>query len=205
MNVYELKEKHPSRFDTEYQKWTEYAADYDWWEGTYDWYTEQMAEYGVRVDDIEFRGFYSQGDYANWKGQIDDVKLFLEKTGGNLTQMPLYALACEPMALWIGINNGWNYYKYTPSIDLGDLEYSRYVDSGEMTQGLWAGQPMEEVAAMVDNDAVEEIISKWVKDQWSNLFKMLQEEYEGVISEEAFIESCECNEVEFDDDDDETD
>ena len=200
MNIHELKEKHPRRFDTEYQKWTEYAADYDWWESTYDWYTEQMAEYGVRVDDIEFSGFYSQGDYANWIGQIDDVKLFLEKTGGNLTQMPLYALACEPMALWIGISNGWNYYKYTPSIDLGDLEYPRYVDSGEMTQGLWAGQPMEEVAAMVDNDAVEELISKWVKDQWSNLFKMLQEEYEGVISEEAFIESCECNEVEFDDD-----
>ena len=200
MNIHELKEKHPSRFDTEYQKWTEYAADYDWWEGTYDWYTEQMAEYGVRVDDIEFSGFYSQGDYANWKGQIDDVKLFLEKTEMNLTQLPFYALACEPSGFTVAIDNRHTYYKYTPGVELLDLGYMLNTDDMQMTQGLWAGELVETVGALIDVSELETLIGKWVEAQWSDLFKMLQEEYEGLMSEEAFIESCECNEVEFDDD-----
>jgi hypothetical protein len=45
-------------------------------------------------------------------------------------------------------------------------------------------------------------IKEWVKDQWAELYKTLRDEYEGMTSEEAFIEHCEANDEEFDDETD---
>jgi hypothetical protein len=111
MNIKELQEKYPHRFQAEYEKWYEYACDYEWWEYTYDWYKEQMLAHGVRVDDIEFSGFGSQGDYANWCGIINNPKLFLETTFLQERHLAFHALTSETSDYPISIGNSSIYYR----------------------------------------------------------------------------------------------
>lgn len=46
----------------------DYNIAHDWWEDTYDFFIEAASEFGLCVtrDDIEFSGFWSQGDGANF-------------------------------------------------------------------------------------------------------------------------------------------
>ena len=70
MNIHELRTRDPKRFEKEYQAWTNYAVGYDWWKTLYADFTNDCAALGVRVDDIQFSGFYSQGDGAVFSGRV---------------------------------------------------------------------------------------------------------------------------------------
>jgi hypothetical protein len=51
----------------------------DWWDYTYDDFKSRMIDVGIRVDEIYFSGFCSQGAGACFKGEIENTPLFLEK------------------------------------------------------------------------------------------------------------------------------
>jgi hypothetical protein len=57
-------------------------VDYNWWEDSINLFCEDMWElYGVDVEskDVQFTGFYSQGDGASFTGEVEDEKKFIEK------------------------------------------------------------------------------------------------------------------------------
>jgi len=75
----ELKELDPKRFDAEYHKWLEHAADYEWWDYIYDDFKEDMlAKVGMQVEDINFDVSYSQGDYAAFAGRMP-LNMWMER------------------------------------------------------------------------------------------------------------------------------
>jgi len=43
----------------------------------------------------------------------------------------------------------------------------------------------------------ENELQSYVDEVCNNLYRMLRDEYEHLTSEEAFIDSCECNEITF--------
>ena len=64
MNIHELKETDPKRFERKYWSWVGRECDYKWWDSVEENFKERMKEFGLDVYKIAFSLSYSQGDYA---------------------------------------------------------------------------------------------------------------------------------------------
>ena len=196
MDAKELKERDPKRFNKEYWKWAEYAADHDWWDFIYDNFKADCALKGVRVDDIVFSGFWSQGDGAAFAGKVY-VYEWMEIMKLD-EQYPIAYLACKSDGGYVSLLTGRGNNMRTTLDE--NLHYSE-------PEGLFADLDGEEWQELVreqfDAMSVETEILTYCEDLAKDLYKSLRDEYDSLTSEEAFIESCECNEITFEEIEDE--
>jgi hypothetical protein len=67
--------------------------------------------------------------------------------------------------------------------------------------GVFSGLDQETWGALVTEQenalGLEDALDTWCTDRGSELYSTLEDAYEYAISEEQFIESCDCNEVTF--------
>jgi hypothetical protein len=196
MNVTELKTSDPKRFEMEYYKWQEYAADYDWWETLYADFKADCSALGVRVDDIVFSGFYSQGDGAAFSGRVY-VYEWMEEQGDHITHPAAY-LACKDDGSYVSLNTHRNSNNMRTDFE-GPLYYPE-------PSGIFAGLDEEAWEALVqeqlDDLDIETEVLTFCEGLANELYKNLREEYEALTSEEAFIDACEFNEVTFEENED---
>jgi hypothetical protein len=180
----------------EYLKWTEYAVDYDWWDYMEERLKENTAIDGVRVERIEFRLSYSQGDYATFTGSIDVAMWMEANTYGGQTyaeRFPALYLAAQDygddakVTTWRECNARINYD--------GQLVGNTYPSGifSALEQDAWD----ELVEEQYDSAGLEQALQDYVDDISQELYTDLRDEYEHLTSEESFIESCECNDVTF--------
>jgi len=196
MNVIELKTSDPKRFEKEYDKWREYAADYDWWETLYEDFKADCLALGVRVDSIGFSGFYSQGDGAAFTGQMY-VYEWMEGKGYHITHPAAY-LACKDDGSYVRIET------YHRSNNM-HTSLNEYADQ-TAPSGIFAGLEQEAWEELVDEQIAEldfegEVLT-FCEGLAAQLYKDLEVEYEALTSEEAFIDACEFNEVTFEENED---
>ena len=191
MNILELKASDPKRFAKEYDDWRENACHDDWWEFVQEDLKADCAEYGITVEDIQFSLGYSQSDYAAFNGRIDVVEWM--QAEGDDVKYP---------ALYVAMND----YREYASISTNHRGHSRV----NMEYGVVGNTYPSGVFKYLDHEAWDELIAeqcdtanledamqKWVHDRCRKLYCELRDEYEHLTSEESFIESCECNEVTF--------
>jgi len=152
MNIQELKAVAPERFDEEYQHYCTYACDHDWFEWINEDYKAQLlAEFGVHIIDIEFNGFYCQGDYAKWSARIPNPKQFMRATGLMEKHLAFTALVDDTDDYGITVGHAYN---YSPSIMIDDFGTGYYSD--QLLSGtLFAGMSFTEVEHMVAYDDLE--------------------------------------------------
>ena len=188
----ELRSQHPKRFAKEYQKWQEYAADYDWADYIQEDFESQMQVQGIKVDRFYWDISYSQSDGASFDGHVM-VYQWMEANPQYIEQYPALYLACKSDGSYLTFRtNNHGHYMHT-----------------NVTEYLWETLP-EGVFAMLDEDAWVELVT----EQWdsagleeemkstcerfmSDMYDRLRDEYENITSEDAFVESCECNGVTF--------
>ena len=192
----ELKDEDPKRFEREYYKWLEYAHDYDWWDWLEEAFTADMKEVGVRVERIFFSLSYSQGDRAGFSGRVDVASWM---ANNKYSKDETYAEAFP--ALYIAVVQDGSYavvseshrsrccVDYCSSVEYTDPEGVFQFLDDEAWHDLLTDQ---ELAADLEANIVE-----WVNNKSHDLYRQLRNEYESISSEAAFIESCDCNEVEF--------
>ena len=196
----ELQALDPKRFEKEYWDWTRYAFEHEWWDGVEYDFTDRMAAVGVRVERINFSLSYSQGDCASFEGRVD-VSMWMHHNKYSKDQTYAEALP----ALYIAVVQDGSYALVSGSPRCSprcraDVDYHSNIKYTQpdgifthLEEGAW-----DELVSDQDNDAdLEGNIKEWVYAQCDNLYRDLQREYEDISSEEAFIESCECNEVVF--------
>jgi len=201
VNVAELEAKYPERFQREYWKWCEYAADYEWWDCTYDYFKEDAKAYGFEVEDIIFSGFGSQGNGAAWNGEVDVVKFLKAK---NLDTEPMWFALMELARLgWIddkaSVAHSWRYSYTTQVHDFS--AHSSLDDEFPMATGVFAGTSpkalMESFGGAKIVDDLVDLIDAAVEDFAKDIYRALVKEFEHITSEESFRESCECDDVTF--------
>ena len=190
----ELQELDPRRFDKEYYAWCEYAATYDWWDYIEQNFTDEMAAKGVRVDKILFSVGYSQSDYAGFEGRVDAYKWMCNNKHGQDTYAELYpalAIAVEQDGSHLDVDMSRGHMRFD------FIEYVYNTDPEGVFQHLdpeaWGWLATEQL----DDADLEANITAWVEERCHELYRELQDGYEVITSEEAFIESCECNETTF--------
>jgi hypothetical protein len=190
MNVIELKTSDPKRFEQEYHEWCQYTPHYDWWEYLYEQFKADCAALGVQVNDIQFSGFHSQGDGAAFEGRVFTYE-WMERKGFDVTHPAAY-LACKEDGSYVGIHMR----------NRGNGIYTNFHGPLQSEpSGIFIGLDDEAWNELVDEQLcdlnVEDEILGFCEALVDKLYRDLQEEYEILTSEESFIDSCQLNEVTF--------
>jgi len=191
----ELQALDPKRFDKEYYKWMEYAVDYDWWDYIEQDFTDAMAAKGVRVDKIYFSVGHSQSDYAGFEGRVDAYKWICNNKDGQDTyeeRYPALALAVKQDGSHLDVNmshRGYPRFEFT--------EYTYNTDPDGIFEYLDREAWDDLVESQLDDADLEANITAWVEARCHELRRELQDGYDEATSVEAFLESCELNEIVF--------
>lgn len=94
INLYQFDELGEKAQEKVLEKFRYINVEDDWYQPIYDQFREEVQEgYGISVDEMNFSGFYSQGDGASFEGGIYDFKKFAEKTG--LKKLARFSKAIE--------------------------------------------------------------------------------------------------------------
>ena len=197
LTAQELQSQDPERFQKEYSKWTEYAADYDWWDYMEDRLKEQLSPKGMRVEKIEFCLSYSQGDYATFEGRVD-IAMWMEATmDGEQTyaeKYPALYLSVQEYGDFATINT-WG------RRGSGRVNFDANYSGNTYPSGIFSALEQEAwdelVEEQYDHAGMEQALQDDVDNISHQLYRDLRDEYEHLTSEESFIESCECNDVTF--------
>lgn len=192
----ELKELDPKRFEHEYNKWLQYAHDYEWWDCIEQMFTDRMAAHGARVDKIYFSLSHSQGDYAGFEGRLD-----VSKWMHHFKHDAERTLAEAFPALYVAVVQDGAYVIITSNHRRrADLEYRCHIEYTE-PEGVFQHLDEEAWRDLVDEQEsdsdLEANVQAWVDARCDELYHELRKDYEYISSHESFIESCECNDVTF--------
>lgn len=193
----QLKELDPKRFTKEYYDWMSGQLDYDWSEFLTDDFKQHMKEYAVNVEHVYFddvgSGYPVQVSIVGWV----DLWQFMDKVpqdGELLSALyPALYLAVKQDESWVKIDA--NTRRRTHSLTVNSST------SYTIPHGLFAGLDEDTWQELVDTQWAqldpERTVQEFLNDECYELGKSLQKEYDYLVSEESFIESCECNEVTF--------
>lgn len=148
-------------------------VEHDWYEPVYEGFEELAAEYGIKVDDMSFSGFYSQGDGASFTGEIVDFKKFAEKTG--LKRLVPFSKAIE----------------YNLEMKITRVTY-QYYHSNTVEADIRDGGYYPHLSNLIDF-CLEEIKNKLC----DKLYKDLENSYEELTSDEIVADTIRANNYEF--------
>lgn len=161
-----------------------FPIDYDWWDFTYDYIVEQATLLGITIatktvrlmsgakrEDpaIYFSGFYSQGDGSCFNGTYHYAKGAPKAVTPTLTQVAKDLQAIQKK----------NFYGLEATIKAKD----NYISIQPFKRDDYA-----------DCDELEEALNDF--NAW--IYKTLRDEYEYLSSFEQFLETCEANDYDFD-------
>jgi len=170
----ELKELDPRRFEQEYYDWANNCALWDeWTESIEEMFKQDVAPFGANVQSIEY-----------------DI-------GGGC-----------PQAIFIGgiaLDQFMEECK-VEGVPLSELYPALYLDIREQVSitnpvGIFSGLDPDAWEELVNDQwnacDLESHVRSFIDDKCGDLARNLQAEYEHLTSEEAFLESCEANEITF--------
>jgi hypothetical protein len=177
-------------------KYRDININNDWWEPVYDFFTEDMANLGIRVDEMYFRGFWSQGDGACFEGSVSDWPVFLAKHG---TDNPVLADHAKKHFSFGCTHRHFYYHENSVSYDCdlpipdssSDIhfaeDYSPYpVD--DLRTSAWLS-----VLNQYDSTKLEDEFQDIFRSHMQDLYSRLEDEYEHLTSDEAVWEAVVAN------------
>ena len=176
----------------------------DWWDTTYEQFRYAMDKIGIYVNQINFSGFWNQGDGASFTGHIDNWSAFLD---AHLPSMPpahrAFILCGDPhllsgdpqFAMTRHSNYNSNRYKHEFTVagvfhyDVGNYgdpdtwhELSPYDDP--LRTAVWALQ-MQDFSVDELRVELEDIFRSHMRD----LYKALEARYDDLQSDEVVLEA----------------
>ena len=189
VKVYSLEDvkSNPELLKKVLEKHSDINTSFDWWDFTYENFKENNDEY-FDIEKIYFSGFWSQGDgamfeYSDISNRLRDI--FID--GLDLSPMRKGWLRNNVSVSGKGVQRGIYCHEKSCShsiyweVDNGDLNWDR---------------PLYQWIESFAND-FEDFVEELYVNLCSNLYSTLEKEYKYLISDEAILDTLECNEYEF--------
>jgi hypothetical protein len=168
-------------------------VDYqDWHESVLDYCKEKLEKFGVYKPEINYSGFWSQGDGASFTGTIDSEDILVLLTSLKVLKKFRYLvdnLRKGNIDLSVSIDRISSHYSHENTCRTY-LDWR--VSSDHVDYDLVASRARE----------LEEYLEEWRVDTCHEIYKDLETEYDYQTSREQIIETLEANEYEFDEDGD---
>jgi hypothetical protein len=190
----------------------------DWHEHVIDGFQEDLGEMGVGDVEVEYSGFYSQGDGASFTGKVEDMKKFLVKTLG-MTEYSDEELGELPDSikekvegfidsLTIAFNRKYgSRYSHENSCQtdswceiLDNSFYDEEYPEGKIYATRLKRFGLENPVYMdIENEVekIEKTAEEWRLEKCGELYSSLEKEYDYLQSDEAIAETLESIGTEF--------
>lgn len=191
--VYQFDELSDDAKETARSWWRAGGLDYDWWDYTFDDFRRILEILGYSVDhrDIQFSGFWSQGDGASFRGSYSyrkgaarDIRNYAPR------DIRLHAIADALQDM-----QRRNFYQVTGQIGRG-YGASSYVH--EMTMSFDVDRADGACWSQEAADDAEEAFAEASRDLARWLYRTLEAEHDYLTSDESVDETIRANEYEFD-------
>ena len=173
ISLYQFDELNEETKKKVLEKFRHINVEWEWYEPVYDGFEELASEYGIEVDDINFSGFYSQGDGASFTGEIADFKKFAEKTG--LKRLARFSEPIEYNLEMMVTRVTYQYY------------HSKTVEADIRDGGYYPRL----------SNLIEEKLEKVKEELCGKLYRILEEEYCYLTSDEVVADTIRVNGYEF--------
>tara|TARA_R110000868_G_scaffold244958_2_gene501496 strand:- start:1315 stop:1872 length:558 start_codon:yes stop_codon:yes gene_type:complete len=173
-------------------EWATYAVDSEWWEYIYEGFMEDVRPFGVSIgpNDVHFSVGYCQSDYAAFTGRIDIATYMQAKSWDEIYP-----------ALYLAVRDCGDYATVSEMRSYGRVCYDGACIGNTYPAGVFQHLDQETWDELVEeqysSSGIEDELQSYVDEVCKDLYQRLRDEYEHQTSEEAFIESCECNEITF--------
>lgn len=168
-------------------------VDFEWWDCTYEDFSKRMEEKYIRIDDISFSGFYSQGDGASFEGTTtnDMMAKFMEVHYLDKQYPATYFFAKEGEVAAYSRRNSSRYsHEHSVDVRVDDVTGNPYSEEDCVRWEIYdTMQSLYETEVHDFEEEVAEIYRGYMKD----LYYQLREEYEYLTSDEAVWESIVAN------------
>lgn len=172
-------------------KYWDINVDHDWYQYTYDEYKIEMQTKGITVAEMNFTGFYCQGDGASFTGRVDMIQfLKVHELEQRFMGATFFAGQGE---LWAEITRGSSRYSHENSVSVNLIidSYNNYEDDSTRYQVYETMQEVMEHEVKDLETEVEDICKGYMQD----LYSKLRDEYESLTSREAIWETIVLNEL----------
>lgn len=178
-----------------------------WWDYIDDDFKGDMQPFGIRVDEVMFSGFYSQGSGACFTGIVTDItKLLAAMQHPQATQLGLFL---DTMGCSIRIEHrSANYYhENTMHLDVESLDFALpgdlYYHDEEFDEafehlGALRCAALKAALQQVDYTTTEQDILEFLRDKARDLYTRLRDEYEHLTSDEEVWEAIVINDLHID-------
>jgi hypothetical protein len=166
-------------------------VNFEWWDYTYSEYKIEMQTKGITIDEMNFTGFYSQGDGASFTGKVDMIQ-FLKVHGLEEHFMGATFFAGQG-ELWAEISRGSSRYAHENSVTVNLVvdSYNNYEDGSTRYEVYETMQEVMEHETKDLEKEVEDICKGYMRD----LYAKLRDEYESLTSKEAIWDTIVANEL----------
>lgn len=172
----------------------------DWYECVYDRFKEEGRAKGFIIDEIQFSGFYSQGDGASWTGDVLLMPFIEHFVTPEHSEFSRYTVLLELLRNdWVdermGVSRRSFYYNHSGTMKYESIKC--FASLGEnngdtLKHGILAGAEVFELDQAIDTERLvcelEEFAIRMAREYADEIYQALREEYEGYTSEESFKE-----------------
>lgn len=170
-------------------------------------FKERGNALGYRIDDVQYRISYSQGDGASWTGQVD-IAAFAARVPVDDPNYAAYMVLTELMREgWVdstvSISRSSYFYNHSGTMGIDGInDGNQFDDQSAIHEGILAGALIKDLfESVVTEDFLETVQEDILKEAQSfadDLYKALVEAYEWEISDEHIAECADINEWLFD-------
>jgi hypothetical protein len=170
----------------------------DWHECVYERFKEEGRAKGFIIDDIQFSGFYSQGDGASWTGSVHLIPFIEACVPQDHPEFSRYTVLVELISnQWVNpmmsVQRRSFHYNHSGTMSYEGIKCfaSLGEDNGDVIQhGILQGAPVCELDQAIDSERLvcelEEFAISRAKEYADEIYNALREEYEGYTSEDYF-------------------
>lgn len=179
--------------------------DYEWWDHIYDAAKEDGEALGFSIHDINFSGFYSQGDGASWTGYVDMVRWLERNKQDDARAHVLIALMEENwVERKVEITRVGYQYAHSNTMRMeywGRVGPTFYDQDNTLERGIFEGISVANLLESIPEGAFQDLADEALESARSyadEIYKRLEKEWDWLCSEEQIAETCEANEYLFD-------
>ena len=180
------------------EKYRDINAYDNWYDHVYESFRDDMLLHGIKVDEIFFSGFWSQGDGACFEGSVYAWELFLQSIGYD--NPALIQLAMDNWSTTVKQRGHYYHENCTrfdhewvdPSMQFADdfIDYYSRYHHEDLRATAWLS-----MLRLVDYSKLEEHIEDAFRDHMRTLYRTLEAEYEYLTSDEVVWEAIQANEL----------
>jgi len=182
------------------------ATDYQWWDFTYDDWKTALEQLGFTNPEINFSGFWSQGDGASFTSGLDIRKLLrfftvpIESSGTVLDGENDSWLPYIVGKVGQTINARYEWLYLALDQLSGDVKRTghHYVHENTCDAEIYFDHPKMAKELNVVIDAFQEDVEALREDLCKVIYAALEEEYEYRTDDEQLIDDSDANEYTFD-------